>query len=232
MARVGGTHGPAVANAAGYGSDMRMLIIGATGGIGGAVVAAALNNGHEVTVVVRTPEKLGAFRDRVRVIEGDPADPGVLEDVVSGQDAVISAMGSSPNGTELDIPATVMQAVVEAMRLAGVRRLVGLAGGAVDVPGERKSLSSRLTSGVVRLLARNVVEAKQREFAVVHASDLDWTMVRPPRVVEGEPTGRVEIGPKIHGFRVTAGDVGIAMVRLAEGAEWLRAAPYVSEGRA
>lgn len=210
---------------------MRILIIGATGDIGMAVVAAALEAEHEVTVVVRSPEKLGALRDRVRVVEGDLTRPGVLEEVVSGQDAVISAMGSSPDASQIDVPATIMRAVVQAMEGAGVRRLVGLAGGAVDLPGERKPLSSRLTSGLVRLLARNVVEAKQREFAVVHASGLDWTMVRPPRVVAGPSTGRVEIGPRTHGFRVTNGDVGVAMVRLATGDDWMRQAPYVSEGR-
>ena len=47
----------------------------------------------------------------------------------------------------------------------------------MNVPGERKPLSGRITTALVRLLARNVVEAKQREFEVVSRSDLDWTMV-------------------------------------------------------
>jgi hypothetical protein len=113
----------------------------------------------------------------------------------------------------------------------GIRRLVGLAGGAVDVPGERKPLSGRLTSAMVRLLARNVVAAKQREFAVVHASDLDWTMVRPPRVTPGPPTGRVEVGDRLHNFRISSGDLAEAMVRIVAGRDWLRQAPYVSERR-
>lgn len=76
-----------------------------------------------------------------------------------------------------------------------------------------------------------MVEAKQREFDVVIGSGLDWTMLRPPRVVEGEATGRWEIGLKLHGFQVTRGDVGAAMVTLATGSDWLRHAPYVSESR-
>lgn len=209
---------------------MKLLIIGATGTIGAAAVAAALEAGHEVTVVARSPDRLGAMRERVRVIEGDAADTALLTSAIEGQDAVISAMGSSPDAAELDTPSRVMRAIIAAMDGAGVRRLVGLSGGAVDVPGETKRLSSRITSGLVRMLARNVVEAKQREFAVVQASDLDWTMIRPPNVVDGDPTGRVVIGPKMHGFRVSNGDVGAAMVVLAEGSDWLRQAPYVSEG--
>lgn len=210
---------------------MKILIIGATGSIGGAALAATLDAGHEVTVVARSPDKLASVRDRVRIVEGDAGDPALIESAITGQDAVISAIGSSPNAAEPDTPASLMRGVIAAMDGAGVRRLVGLAGGAVNVPGEKKSLSSRLTSGLVRQLARNVVEAKQREFAVVQASDLDWTMIRPPRVVHGDPTGRVVIGPRMHGFRVTNGDVGVAMVKLAEGSDWLRQAPYVSESR-
>lgn len=56
-------------------------------------------------------------------------------------------------------------------------------------------------------------------------------MLRPTRVVEGEATGRVEIGPKLHGFRVTRGDLADAMVTLAVGSDWLRQAPYISQSR-
>jgi uncharacterized protein YbjT (DUF2867 family) len=207
---------------------MRLLVIGATGAIGSAVVRAALEDGHEVTAFVRSLDRLGDLRSRVRVVEGDLNDPASVAAAVPGHDAVISAVGSSPDRAQLDVPANGMRAVVDAMRAAGVRRLVGLAGGAVNVPGERKPLGGRITTAIVSLLARNVVEAKQREFDVVQASDLDWTMVRPPNVVPGPATGSVEIGGRLHGFRIGSGDVGVAMVWLATSDEWLRQAPYVS----
>lgn len=190
---------------------MKILVIGATGAIGSAVVQAALDGGHEVTAFVRSPDKLGELASRVHL-------------------AVINAVGSSPDQERLDVPANGMRAVIEAMRMAGVRRLVGLSGGAVDVPGERKPLGGRITTAIVSLLARNVVTAKQREFDVVAASDLDWTMVRPPNVVQGPATGRAEIGHRLRGFRISSGDVGAAMVRLATSQEFTRAAPYVSQG--
>lgn len=190
---------------------MKILVIGATGAIGSAVVQAALDGGHEVTAFVRSPDKLGELASRVHL-------------------AVINAVGSSPDQERLDVPANGMRAVIEAMRMAGVRRLVGLSGGAVDVPGERKPLGGRITTAIVSLLARNVVAAKQREFDVVAASDLDWTMVRPPNVVQGPATGRAEIGHRLRGFRISSGDVGAAMVRLATSQEFTRAAPYVSQG--
>ena len=211
---------------------MKILVIGATGAIGSAVVRAALGAGHEVTAFVRSPDKLGDLRSRASVVEGDLADPASLATAVPGHEAVISAVGSSPERAQLDVPANGMRAVIVAMRAAGVRRLVGLAGGAVTVPGERKPLSGRITTAIVSMLARNVVDAKQREFDVVFASDLDWTMVRPPNVAPGPATGSVEIGDRLHGFRISSGDVGAAMVQLAASNEWLRQAPYLSQGAA
>jgi putative NADH-flavin reductase len=206
---------------------MRVLVVGATGAIGSAVVRAALERGHEVTAFVRSPEKLEDVADRVNVVVGDLMDRPTVAGAVAGHDAVISALGSSPDREQVDVPATAMRNLIGGMREHGVRRLVGLAGGAVEVPGERKPLSGRIATAVVKLFARNVVEAKQREFDVVRASDRDWTMIRPPNVVPGEPTGYV-IGDTLSGMRIPSGDVGAAMVELAEGSDWLRSAPYVS----
>ena len=206
---------------------MNILVLGGTGSIGSAAVRAALARGHEVTALVRSAAKLGELRDQVRVIEADLTDADAVASAVVGHEVVISALGSGPDKTQLDVPASAMRNVVAGMRAAGVRRLVGLAGGAVDVPGERKPMAGRITTALVKLFARNVVEAKQREFDVVRASDLDWTMVRPPNVVDGEAKGHA-IGATLSGFRVTSGDVGAAMVELAEGDDWLRKAPYVS----
>lgn len=210
---------------------MKLLVVGATGDIGSAVVRAALAKGHAVTAFVRSPDQLGELRDRVRVVQGDVSDPRTVSAAIPGHHAVISAVGSSPDKSEVDVPAIGMRHVIEAMNAAGVRRLVGLAGGAVDVAGERKPIGGRIASAFVRLMARYVVEAKQREFEVVRSSGLDWTMVRPPRVVRGAATANVAIGDKLHSFQVASGNVGEAMVSLAAGDEWLRGAPYVSERR-
>ncbi|MEO6578227.1 MAG: NAD(P)H-binding protein, partial [Candidatus Limnocylindria bacterium] len=74
-----------------YLAAVKILIIGATGSIGGAALAATLDAGHEVTVVARSPDKLASVRDRVRIVEGDAGDPALIESAITGQDAVISA---------------------------------------------------------------------------------------------------------------------------------------------
>lgn len=210
---------------------MRLLILGATGAIGHAAASAAVAAGHEVTAYVRSPDKLGDLASSVAVVRGDALDADAVAAAVPGHDAVVNALGSSPRREELDTPATAMRYLTAAMERHGVSRLVGLAGAATAVPGERKPARGRIASAVVRLFARSVVEAKQREFEVVAASATEWTMVRPPRVAPGAPSGLVELADELRGFRVTSGDVGTLMVELASGHEWVRRAPYVSRRR-
>jgi putative NADH-flavin reductase len=114
---------------------MQIMVIGATGEIGNAVTRAALERGHDVTAFVRSPEKLGSLRDRVRVVVGDLADADAVAAAVAGHDAVVSALGSSPDASQLDVPATAMRHILAGMRAGGIRRLVGLAGSARRSPG-------------------------------------------------------------------------------------------------
>ncbi|GEP39194.1 hypothetical protein NPS01_28570 [Nocardioides psychrotolerans] len=81
---------------------------------------------------------------------------------------------------------------VEAMGAAGVTRSVGVSGAGMDVPGDQKSLSVRLISRAIQTQGGEVVKDKPAEHAVYAASDLDWTLVRPPQLVDGDPTGQLE----------------------------------------
>lgn len=81
---------------------------------------------------------------------------------------------------------------------------------------------------LVKVLARHVYESKRREYEVFVASGLEWTLVRPPRVIDGPPTGHAVFDTELHGTRVTQGDVAEAMVRALANDSHLMAAPYVS----
>ena len=70
---------------------MRVLILGATGGTGRALIGQASDRGHDITAFVRSPRKLGSLAPRVSVREGDPRSVDELRAVLPGHDAVLSA---------------------------------------------------------------------------------------------------------------------------------------------
>ncbi|CAN5583666.1 NAD(P)H-binding protein [soil metagenome] len=207
---------------------MRIAVFGATGGIGRHVVERALAAGHEVVAMARDPA--GAEpRERLTFMAGDLADPSAMARVVSGSDAVIWAVG--PTSNTADQPPIFEQGarnLVGAMQSAGVKRLVALSGAGITVAGERKPLAGRLMTGLVAVLAKHVVEAKRREYEVFSASELEWTLARPPRVVEGPALGTYEAGDRLAGRTITQADLAQFMVDQLADRSWLREAPFVS----
>lgn len=206
---------------------MRVTVFGATGSIGQHVVQQALAAGYQVHVVVRDPSKLGDVA--VTTTVGQLTDAAVVDRAVENSDAVIWAVGATQNqADQVEIFEAGARNLVTAMQQHGIRRLVALSGAGITVDGERKPLRARILSAVIARIVRHVVEAKRREYEVFRASGLDWTMVRPPRVVPGPPTGQMTAGSHLAGSGATAGDVGQFLVQQLTDTSYIHAAPYVS----
>jgi putative NADH-flavin reductase len=118
---------------------MKLTIVAATGGIGRQLLEQALAAGHEVTAVVRNPNKLSR---EVRTVTADltAADPAALQSAVAGADAVLSGLGPRSNA-EAGITWRGTRAIVAAMQATGVRRIVAVSAapiGTVPSPGRPK----------------------------------------------------------------------------------------------
>lgn len=206
---------------------MKIALFGATGAIGQQVTEQALAAGHEVRALVRDTSR--QMLERIDTVPGDIVDAEAVARAVEGTDAVIWCVGATRNAADqVPIFESGARNLVAAMRRHGVRRLVALSGAGVTVPGERKPLSGRLMSAVVKVAARHVYEAKRREFEVFSRSDLEWTLLRPPRVVNGPVTGRSVVGLQLSSSRVTQGDLAQAIVEQLRDTRYLQAAPFVS----
>lgn len=157
---------------------MKIACIGATGRTGAHVVDLALARGHEVTALVRSPDKV-APRSHLHVVRADPADETALAAALQGHDAVISTLGLPPR--EALRPSTRMTewgtTLVHAMDTASVPRLAILSA-AVLFP--ERGLFHAFFRWFLRHHARDLVTMEQ----AVRSSPLAWTIVRPPRLVD------------------------------------------------
>jgi putative NADH-flavin reductase len=168
---------------------MNITVLGATGRTGTPLVAELLRRGHTITALVRDPAKLGPVADRIRVVVGDSTDPAALGQALDGTEAVVSALG--PTSKEPDLHTRTAQALIAVMPTRGVGRFVGISGAGIDVPGDQKGTRDKIISTLIQRLGGAVVADKPREYQTFAASDLDWTLVRPPRLVDGPATGRI-----------------------------------------
>ncbi|WP_091114166.1 NAD(P)H-binding protein [Geodermatophilus dictyosporus] len=112
---------------------MRVVVLGAAGGVGRAAVRLAGERGHAVLAVARTPVGDGTAEE----LAGDVRDAGLLARAVAGADAVLWCVGVTRRSGG-DVGRTALPLLVSAMTGAGVHRFVGVSGAGADLPGDRK----------------------------------------------------------------------------------------------
>jgi putative NADH-flavin reductase len=168
---------------------MRLFILGATGRTGRQLLVQASERGYQITALVRSPQKLGALREGVTVRQGDPRSAPELGDALSGHDAVVSALGP-PGLGRTTILRDCARSTVAVMQARGLRRLLVVS--AAMLFQDAGIVAAMLR----RTLLRNVAEDAAEMERVVTASELDWTIARPPRLTNGRLTGhyRIEAG--------------------------------------
>jgi putative NADH-flavin reductase len=204
---------------------MRLSIIAATGGIGRHLLRQALEAGHEVTAVVRSPEKITG---PVRAVRADLAHPDVpaLIEAVKGADAILSALGARTRAEE-GVAWRGTSALVKAARATKVRRLIVVSAAPLGtVPSPARPHPPRRDPGdgffmrhlgapFAKTMFRSHYEDLARMEDVVRDSGLDWTISRPPKLTDGPLTRhyRTAIDRNIRGgFSVSRADVADQML--------------------
>lgn len=199
---------------------MKLTVFGATGGVGREVVRQALEAGHEVTAVVRDPARLGVpDHDRLQVaVVADLTDPDALVPVLTGREAVISALGSANNKQARLSPVTspAVRAILVAMDLAGVSRLSAVSAAPVgpDVPGDGL-VARKIFLPLLRRVLRDLYADLAAMEALIRASRTQWTVIRPPRLLNKPRTGtyRRVIDANVPGGRtISRADVADALL--------------------
>ncbi len=163
-------------------SDMRVLVTGATGYIGGRLIPVLLDHGHQVRVIARHPDRLSerSWVDRVEVYGGDAADPAALADAMEGMDGAYYLMHSLQAGPGFETQERHMATIFghEAKR-AGVRRIVYLGGMVPDMPEKKLSAHLRSRGEVGRILrASGVPTIELRAGVIIGSGSASFEMLR------------------------------------------------------
>ncbi|MGZ9930292.1 NAD(P)-dependent oxidoreductase [Streptomyces sp. NC-S4] len=173
---------------------MKITVFGATGGVGREVVRQALDAGHEVTAVVRDPARLPVpAHERLRVATvTDVTDVDAVLPVVSGQDAVVSALGAVNNkqARERPVAGPALSAITAAMDRAGVRPLSAVSAAPVGpLPSDAGVFTRAVVFPLLRRLLRDIYADLADMEAAMAASGTRWTVVRPPMLRNTPHTG-------------------------------------------
>lgn len=173
---------------------MKIALFGATGRTGNEFLKMALNDGHEVRALVRSPEKNSIQHPMLTLVKGDVLDPKAVEKAVAGAEIVVSLFGrvkDSPpflqtNGTKN---------IVSAMQRQDVPRIISLSGGGLPYPEQDKpGLMDRFIRLAMRTFAPGLLEDAIAHADVLRQSGLSWVIVRGPRLTSEPARNRYRIG--------------------------------------
>jgi putative NADH-flavin reductase len=194
---------------------MKITIFGAAGGTGTQLLNLACAAGHEVTAVVRDSARLTGTDPHLTVVTADVMDPDAIGPVVSGRDAVVTAIGSREGRTPTSVQTDSAASIVTAMRNRSTRRLVVVSNSGMFTDGDGP-MSRLVAKPILRRMLKHPWADMQRMEDVVRDSGLDWTIIRPPMLTNGRRTGsyRSAVDRNVRGgIRVSRGDLADSILR-------------------
>lgn len=214
---------------------MRVLVYGANGPTGRQVAEQALAAGHTVRAVTRHPEQFPLQHPDLEVVRGDATDAASVDSAVRDQDAVLSALGVPYSRQPVTLYSASTELIVSAMGRHRVRRLVVVTSANVAPRTQGKFFLDRVVEPfLTKVIGRTLYDDMRRLEAMVIASDLDWTIVRPPSLSDGDGVGDYQVGERfLPGTSTTRPDLAAFLIAQLNDRQFIRkiaaiVSPYAS----
>ena len=166
-----------------------ILVFGASGGTGLEVVEQALEAGHKVTAILRHPDKFPIRHEQLRIIKGDVLNSISYENTFFGMDVVISCLGTR-NREATVVYSQGVTNILQAMQKVGMDRIICLSAGAVEIAPNTSFIMKFLMKNILQKLFKYSYADMLLMEGILHGSNLNWTVIRPPRLLNGDRTGK------------------------------------------
>jgi len=209
---------------------MKVAILGSTGFVGKVLLEKSLEKGYQVTTLVRNPDKLGDFKGKVKFIQGDVLQTNKLEEIVSGSDVVISTVPPQEKTKDPEKHAKVMEDLIAALEKNSIKRFIHI-GGAVHGGGENENWTTgrKFLRLFLNLVWKAGLIGKEQEWEALKKSNMNWTLVRPPRITKGKPKGNLIADEKnLARTQVSVEDLVDFILDQVNSEKWFKKAPLVA----
>ena len=212
---------------------MKVTIFGATGFSGQAILADSIKQGHEVTILVRDASKIPIKHQNLTIIEGNVLNPQTVASVLHHQEAVIQCLGVSGKGdgkpTTFISDAT--KIIVDEMQNQKIKRLIAMSNvGAGNSIAFQPWFFTKIILPYFMKWLKVIIEDKNRMEPIIMNSNLDWTIVRCPNIVDKPAKGRCNATLDGKGLKlsITLSDLSKFMVDQLKQTVFIKQAPSVS----
>jgi len=212
---------------------MKIVVFGASGGTGQHLVQQALAQHHTVTAFARRPESIvAAPAPGLTVAQGDIHESAAVSAAIAGQDAVLSALGARTLARS-DVLEVGVANILAGMAAHGVQRIIvlGAAGASADPVQHQGAVTRMFLKLAMATLLREPFRSQREMERLLDASPVQYTIARPPRLLNGPGTGQYRVqedGLPPGGTTIPRADVAAFMIRELTDERWIRKGPYIA----
>ena len=207
---------------------MKITVFGATGQVGIEIVKQALWRKHQVTAFGRNVFDLKMEDYNLHLFKGALFDEAEVLQAVTGADVVLSALGGAFDGSDKTRSLGIKNIIAQ-MNKAGVKRIIAL-GGLGILNADEHTLLIDTPSYPAEFIP--VGNEHRKAYEYLKASDLDWTFICSPNILNNGPTGNYILSrdypPQPNKFQINAGDLAQFMLNEAEKNEFVNARVGIS----
>lgn len=172
----------------------KIALFGGTGQTGQHFLEFALKAGYSVHALARDPKKIGQKNERLTVFQGDVLNLEDVKTVIEGTDIVVSLFGhvkGSPHWLQTDGT----KHIVQAMKEMNIKRIISLSGGGLPFPEKDKpKFIDKMIRTIMKVVVPKILNDAILHHKVLEESQLDWTIVRGPRLTNDQHTGQYRVG--------------------------------------
>ncbi|MFN5055726.1 MAG: NAD(P)-dependent oxidoreductase [Bacteroidota bacterium] len=212
---------------------MKIIIFGATGFSGQAILEEAVRQGHEVTVLVRDASKIHNKNNNVKIVEGNVLEPAVVSSVLHHQEAVIQCLGvgGKGDGKPTTFISDATKVIVDEMQKQNIKRLIAMSnvGAGNSITFQPWFFTKFILPYFMKWL-KVIIEDKNRMEPIIMNSNLNWTIVRCPNIVDKPSKGTCNATLDGKGLKmtITLPDLSRFMVDQLKQTTFIKQAPCIS----
>ncbi|MDA1884860.1 SDR family oxidoreductase [Bacillus cereus group sp. BY105LC] len=208
-------------------STNKIAILGANGKAGKILVNEALEKGYQVKILTRNSTNTEKINGNIETIIGDARNFSTIQDLLQGCSAVINAVGQPKN--ESYIFSTVTKHILEAMKESKIKRYILISGGSLNVTGDQKGIVNKIGATLFKLFLPKMMQDKYKELQIIQNSEVDWTIVRLPFVIEGNGIGRInESLVDMPGIKIQNSDIAPFVIKQINSDRYVGKCPFIS----
>ncbi|GAB2558683.1 NAD(P)-dependent oxidoreductase [Spirosoma areae] len=204
-----------------------IAILGGAGKAGRPLVEEALNSGYSVRLLLRHPDQVNLAHERLAILRGDAREIDHLRALLPGCRALLSTLGN-PREAGVPILSAVTKNILTVMPEAGIRRYVTVTS-LYTTGNQQQHLPTRQAADYMQQFFPQFMADRQLEYKLLSESNLDWTYVRLPYLVEEPATGFVDTNlDHLPGQQITVTDLARFLLAQLDDSRYYRKAPFVA----